>query len=139
MAEWTGLEPATPCVTGRYSNQLNYHSALCSAWERSEYYGLPHASSTLFLTFFNRLLQKSPEWSFPYGKRTNYARQRQLPPFFCTRSRRDSWAANSSSVAKTTRSLLDCRTIRWIPVSFCCWLSPSIQNAIVVCPPVIIR
>ncbi len=27
MAEWTGLEPATPCVTGRYSNQLNYHSA----------------------------------------------------------------------------------------------------------------
>ena len=27
MAEWTGLEPATPSVTGRYSNQLNYHSA----------------------------------------------------------------------------------------------------------------
>ena len=22
----TGLEPATPCVTGRYSNQLNYHT-----------------------------------------------------------------------------------------------------------------
>lgn len=30
MAEWTGLEPATPGVTGRYSNQLNYHSVL--AW-----------------------------------------------------------------------------------------------------------
>jgi hypothetical protein len=28
MAEWTGLEPATPGVTGRYSNQLNYHSQL---------------------------------------------------------------------------------------------------------------
>ena len=28
MAEWTGLEPATPGVTGRYSNQLNYHSRL---------------------------------------------------------------------------------------------------------------
>jgi hypothetical protein len=28
MAEWTGLEPATPGVTGRYSNQLNYHSFL---------------------------------------------------------------------------------------------------------------
>src|ERR1700684_690942 len=27
MAEWTGLDPATPGVTGRYSNQLNYHSA----------------------------------------------------------------------------------------------------------------
>ena len=24
MAERTGLEPATPCVTGRYSNRLNY-------------------------------------------------------------------------------------------------------------------
>ena len=28
MAERTGLEPATPGVTGRYSNQLNYHSVL---------------------------------------------------------------------------------------------------------------
>ncbi len=28
MADWTGLEPATPGVTGRYSNQLNYQSAL---------------------------------------------------------------------------------------------------------------
>jgi|GEM_PF-6090377 hypothetical protein len=28
LAEWTGLEPATPGVTGRYSNQLNYHSLL---------------------------------------------------------------------------------------------------------------
>ncbi len=26
VAEWTGLEPATPGVTGRYSNRLNYHS-----------------------------------------------------------------------------------------------------------------
>ena len=33
LAEWTGLEPATPCVTGRYSNQLNYHSAKCSNWQ----------------------------------------------------------------------------------------------------------
>ena len=30
LAEWTGLEPATPGVTGRYSNQLNYHSFLAS-------------------------------------------------------------------------------------------------------------
>ncbi len=29
LAEWTGLEPATPGVTGRYSNQLNYHSKYC--------------------------------------------------------------------------------------------------------------
>ena len=25
-AVWTGLEPATPCVTGTYSNQLNYQT-----------------------------------------------------------------------------------------------------------------
>ena len=28
LAERTGLEPPTPCVPGRYSNQLNYRSAL---------------------------------------------------------------------------------------------------------------
>ncbi len=27
-AVWTGLEPATPCVTGRYSNQLNYQTLI---------------------------------------------------------------------------------------------------------------
>jgi hypothetical protein len=27
MAGWTGLEPATSDVTGRRSNQLNYHPA----------------------------------------------------------------------------------------------------------------
>lgn len=26
LAVWTGLEPATPCVTGTYSNQLNYQT-----------------------------------------------------------------------------------------------------------------
>ncbi len=31
LAEWTGLEPATPGVTGRYSNRLNYHSASVAA------------------------------------------------------------------------------------------------------------
>ncbi|BAO30298.1 hypothetical protein SUTH_02515 [Sulfuritalea hydrogenivorans sk43H] len=39
LAEWTGLEPATPGVTGRYSNQLNYHSALegahCATGDRA--------------------------------------------------------------------------------------------------------
>jgi hypothetical protein len=32
LAEWTGLEPATPGVTGRYSNQLNYHSMWLAAF-----------------------------------------------------------------------------------------------------------
>ena len=26
FAVWTGFEPATPCVTGMYSNQLNYQT-----------------------------------------------------------------------------------------------------------------
>ncbi|CDG89942.1 conserved hypothetical protein [Xenorhabdus bovienii str. puntauvense] len=30
LAVRTGLEPATPGVTGRYSNQLNYRTAWCS-------------------------------------------------------------------------------------------------------------
>ena len=28
MAVWTGLEPATSCVTGRHSNQLNYQTMI---------------------------------------------------------------------------------------------------------------
>ena len=39
LAERTGLEPATPGVTGRYSNQLNYRSAavkLFSWWALTE-------------------------------------------------------------------------------------------------------
>ncbi len=32
LAERTGLEPATPGVTGRYSNQLNYRSKNLSAF-----------------------------------------------------------------------------------------------------------
>jgi hypothetical protein len=28
MAGWTGLEPATSCVTGMRSNQLNYHPVI---------------------------------------------------------------------------------------------------------------
>ncbi len=34
LAEWTGLEPATPGVTGRYSNQLNYHSSFADPKQR---------------------------------------------------------------------------------------------------------
>jgi hypothetical protein len=32
MAGWTGLEPATSDVTGRRSNQLNYHPAKVILW-----------------------------------------------------------------------------------------------------------
>ena len=41
MAEWTGLEPATPGVTGQYSNQLNYHSAnLCEAHQDGQLHSM---------------------------------------------------------------------------------------------------
>ena len=43
LAEWTGLEPATPGVTGRYSNQLNYHS-----WQAA-FACILHASQALQL------------------------------------------------------------------------------------------
>ena len=33
FAVWTGLEPATPCVTGRYSNQLNYQTKFLNSFK----------------------------------------------------------------------------------------------------------
>ena len=53
LAEWTGLEPATPGVTGRYSNQLNYHSALTSC--------------QLYLPTAIRLLDASLDLASPRG------------------------------------------------------------------------
>ena len=35
MAGWTGLEPAASGVTGRRSNQLNYHPARIDALHRT--------------------------------------------------------------------------------------------------------
>ena len=40
MAERTGLEPATPGVTGRYSNQLNYHSAVVNSLNQGNFLGI---------------------------------------------------------------------------------------------------
>ncbi len=34
LAVWTGLEPATPCVTGTYSNQLNYQTVVILGVQR---------------------------------------------------------------------------------------------------------
>ncbi len=46
LAEWTGLEPATPGVTGRYSNQLNYHSALVKPWTIAQRWVYSHSEAT---------------------------------------------------------------------------------------------
>ncbi len=40
LAERTGLEPATPGVTGQYSNQLNYRSVVGVAGVEPATYGL---------------------------------------------------------------------------------------------------
>jgi hypothetical protein len=40
VAERTGLEPATPGVTGRYSNQLNYRSAVSRPWGQEAGYSI---------------------------------------------------------------------------------------------------
>jgi hypothetical protein len=36
MAQRTGLEPATPGVTGRYSNRLNYRCASVGCFVKSD-------------------------------------------------------------------------------------------------------
>ena len=51
FAVWTGLEPATPCVTGRYSNQLNYHSVKLKLVVPYSHMGKPH--TTIGITAFH--------------------------------------------------------------------------------------
>jgi hypothetical protein len=54
MAVRTGLEPATPCVTGRYSNQLNYRTIdgqPCGYPYRSKLYMV---TETAFLALLER-------------------------------------------------------------------------------------
>ena len=48
LAERTGLEPATLCVTGRYSNQLNYRSKLQQTDAKNT--GVPRGIRTPVLT-----------------------------------------------------------------------------------------
>ena len=56
MAEWTGLEPATPGVTGRYSNQLNYHSAkIRGMYQMAEWTGLEPATPGVTGRYSNQL------------------------------------------------------------------------------------
>ena len=59
LAVRTGLEPATPCVTGMYSNQLNYRTILfvtaiplnCDA-KIGDVFESCNTSSQLFFIFF---------------------------------------------------------------------------------------
>ena len=51
-AVWTGLEPATPCVTGRYSNQLNYHTVADCGCKYSDILRNCKLPRNNFATFF---------------------------------------------------------------------------------------
>ncbi len=57
MARWTGLEPATPGVTGRYSNQLSYHRAFSHLAERqvARWTGLEPATPGVTGRYSNQL------------------------------------------------------------------------------------
>jgi hypothetical protein len=59
LAEWTGLEPATPGVTGRYSNQLNYHSSTSIKQESVGYFSQAALSA--------HVLQTTPIFWRPLG------------------------------------------------------------------------
>ena len=65
VAEWTGLEPATLDVTGRYSNQLNYHSVV-----RASAYGS--------LCGKRRIIQKGVCFATGADTKTSGRRCRQL-------------------------------------------------------------
>ena len=55
----TGLEPATPCVTGMYSNQLNYHTKMFVCIERPLLFSIASANVECFFEPANVLLQKN--------------------------------------------------------------------------------
>ena len=52
----TGLEPATPCVTGTYSNQLNYRT---NAGAKLHYFSLSPNDSRFFYEFQMRQLSSA--------------------------------------------------------------------------------
>jgi hypothetical protein len=52
FAVWTGLEPATPCVTGRYSNQLNYQTVALSGCKYKSVFYICKAFYMFFKNIF---------------------------------------------------------------------------------------
>src|SRR5690606_40216207 len=68
LAVWTGLEPPTPCVTGMYSNQLNYHT-FCT-WYRTQ---KPLETEGLFyLAVWTGLEPATPCVTGMYSNQLNY-------------------------------------------------------------------
>ena len=67
MAGWTGLEPATFCVTGRRSNQLSYHPV---KWERERNVESEENESSVVLLF-----QPDPPRNFFTAPRAAWGRE----------------------------------------------------------------
>lgn len=51
FAVWTRLELATPCVTGRYSNQLNYQTVLQKRCKSKRFLDFTNAEENLYSNF----------------------------------------------------------------------------------------
>ena len=69
FAVWTGLEPATPCVTGMYSNQLNYHTIF---YVLLSFPDCECKGSTFFYTYKSFccfLIKKSSFWGMSFKNR----------------------------------------------------------------------
>ncbi|CEN53624.1 hypothetical protein CCAND93_50012 [Capnocytophaga canis] len=64
FAVWTGLEPATPCVTGRYSNQLNYQTSFCEC--KDTIFFIFSKEKIFFLALFLNFIYKLLKIKFKY-------------------------------------------------------------------------
>ena len=63
LAERTGIEPATSCVTGRHSNQLNYRSAL--RWCLAVTYSHTNVRcTTIGVTAFHFCVRNGNRWFY---------------------------------------------------------------------------
>jgi hypothetical protein len=84
LAERTGLEPATPDVTGRYSNQLNYHSR--SVHFVAERTGLEPATPDVTGRYSNQLNYRSTKYGYCMTADPNCYRQ---PPSLLVTAAKD--------------------------------------------------
>ncbi len=73
LAGWTGLEPATFCVTGRRSNQLSYHPVRGKRREQKEPAALSSSvvSEIFLFSIRRRILRRNPFYFCPSEMRPN--------------------------------------------------------------------
>ena len=53
FAVWTGFEPATPCVTGMYSNQLNYQTNILWTLQEQKRWSFPFLRVQIYIPFLS--------------------------------------------------------------------------------------